>query len=558
MGTRRLTNRIPRFMVKVSKAHVISRNFLMFLVVAGVMVLLTACSPSAPASQSKTQPAPASPAAGKLTPVLGGTLKVAWPQKPGPTFGLPMSARGAGATILGLCAEALVRPTAQVGVYEPVLAESWEFAKDNSYCTFKIRKGIKFSDGTDLNAAAVKWNHDRVLASAVPRIRNVTSIDQIDDYTLRYNLKSLDAFFLYDFTWGDTMTIVSPTAYKTKGEDWALANPVGTGPWILSEFNQNQSVIFKKNPDYWMKGIPYLDEIQLLTYMDPLVTMASIQRGEVDVWRELDVASGKTLNDMGKFTTEVVTAGDFVLWFNNTDPASPWSKQAMREALEYGINKEVNAKALGSGFSQGTYECLFGINEIGKPGTTPRKYDPEKAKQLVKDAGYPNGVKVKLETNTKFAASTFVQALQSDLAKVGINIELSVQADAAWAELSRLPATGSTLRYDRQQGGGITSFQSAVDQWGTGSTTFAGEKRPDGIQALIDKAKNSQDPAVQQASLEEMERLLYKELTIIPLWTNPDIIAYSSNVKWDPSVRKSLWAIAGRGSFFVQYAWLQK
>jgi ABC-type transport system substrate-binding protein len=115
----------------------------------------------------------------QVKPILGGTYKWAW--KSGPTaFGLPLSATGPSADTLSFTIQPLLRHTDKPGVYEPTLAESWEFSADKLVLTFKLRKGVKFHDGTPFNAAAVKWNHDRVLASANPRLKMVKSIEVIE------------------------------------------------------------------------------------------------------------------------------------------------------------------------------------------------------------------------------------------------------------------------------------------------------------------------------------------------------------------------------------------
>ncbi|MFC1891338.1 ABC transporter substrate-binding protein, partial [Thermodesulfobacteriota bacterium] len=149
----------------------------------------------------------------------------------------------------------------------PWLAESWKLAPDRSYYDFHLKKGVKFHDGTDFNAQAVKFNHDMVVASKLPFLREIKSIEVIDNYTVRYNLSAWHSLVFTDFERPEQF-ILSPAAYEKQGEKELNNNPVGTGPWIVDRFKRNSFVFYKKNPNYWEKGLPYLDTIQILFIPD--------------------------------------------------------------------------------------------------------------------------------------------------------------------------------------------------------------------------------------------------------------------------------------------------
>ena len=137
------------------------------------------------------------------------------------------------------------------GVYHGVLATDWTIAPDGLSITFKLRKGVKFQDGTDFNAAAVKFNLDRyyqVFKTSTPT-NQWNGIDVIDDYTVRVNLKSFMNTILGQFD-GSAGMMVSPTAFQKNGADWAKMNPVGTGPYILKSFSRDVSAEFSRFDGY--------------------------------------------------------------------------------------------------------------------------------------------------------------------------------------------------------------------------------------------------------------------------------------------------------------------
>jgi ABC-type transport system substrate-binding protein len=152
--------------------------------------------------------------------------------------------------------ETLVRED-NSGRVNPWLAESWQFAPDGKSITFKLVKGVKFHDGSDFNAQAVKFNLDAVMAAKKAGTLLWISSEVVDDYTVRLNLKQFQNSIL-SLLAVSTLPVVSPTAYNTKGIDWVRWNPVGTGPFKFVSFSRD---VLSNLPDLRVlkKGMPYLD-----------------------------------------------------------------------------------------------------------------------------------------------------------------------------------------------------------------------------------------------------------------------------------------------------------
>ena len=132
-----------------------------------------------------------------------------------------------------------------------------------------LRKGVKFHDGTNFNAEAVKWNLDRHLAEKTAAVQKIKSIDVIDDYTVRINLSEWDSTFEGTLAMNTGM-MISPTAYEKNGQEWCEKNPVGTGPFEFVSWEKDVRTIYKKFPGYWQKGKPYVDGIEWYIIADHL------------------------------------------------------------------------------------------------------------------------------------------------------------------------------------------------------------------------------------------------------------------------------------------------
>ena len=186
------------------------------------------------------------------------------------------------------------------GSLEPVLAESWETDSDAKTITFHLRQGVKFSDDTDFNAEAVKWNLEQYQACARSEVASIASIDVVDAATIRLNLTDWNSSTLTAVA--VLVRYISPTAFEANGgKEWAYENPVGTGPFVLTKWEKNVSLTYDKNPLYWEEGKPYVDQVQMLIIEDPQTLASSLEAGEVDAVYGLPVDIFKSLADTGAY-----------------------------------------------------------------------------------------------------------------------------------------------------------------------------------------------------------------------------------------------------------------
>jgi len=448
-------------------------------------------------------------------------------------MGYPPTASQTGAFYAGFCLEGLIRVTDKPFIYSPALATSWDLAPDKSSYTFHLRKGVKFTDGSDFNATVVKWNIDNCIKAKRAELAMVTSVDVVDDYTAKINLSSWDSVTLYQFAGGLT-SMASKAAYEKNGEDWVNLHPVGTGPFIFTEMERSQYTKFVKNPDYWDKGLPYLDAIQIDVAKDPTTLQALLLRGGYDGALQTDAITATNVIKGGNYAANLGAMGNFVWWYNDTDPASCWSNIKMRQALEYAIDKQQISDAFGQGFTHPSYEIIGGIAETpgNNPGTTPRKYDPAKAAQLVKDAGFPNGINTTLEVNTQFNGDWIV-AQQNMLAKAGINMTINLYPTNVMQTKALEVTPPNTLRYTRARGGPFDMLTVTNADLVTGSIKYPGTKRPDGFDTLLKQAMQETDGNKVLDDMNKMEQLAYNDLMFVPVYISQDVNVWGKNVKSD-------------------------
>jgi len=400
---------------------------------------------------------------------------------------------------------------------QPWLAQSWDTSPDGKSITLSLRKGIKFHDGTDFNAEAVKYNLESVYQANVRGsafLGNVTSYDVVDEYTLRVNLKEYDCTFLLRLA-QNTMAIgliASPTALKkeTTPETKAKIHAVGTGPFLFDSWKRDTYVKYKKWDGYRQKGKPYLDAIKIQNISDLTVSIMSFKTGEAQAIENVDPVDAKQLAKEGYdifqpnlyFLHSIIPDG--------ANPDSPFAKKKVRLALDYALDKRTMAKGIGMGY----YEPLSQLAVMKDPWYNPalefREYNPEKAKKLLAEAGYPNGFKTKLISDVMARRDTLV-AVQTYLKKVGIETELEMLEFGAAFALPRKGWEGIYFPGFPNVG----TLVGIVDRWGE-PKNYISFYRPPGWHDKWDALRAQQDDTKRLVQLKELIKILYDEAVGIP------------------------------------------
>jgi ABC-type transport system substrate-binding protein len=330
----------------------------------------------------------------------------------------------------------------------PGLAESYEISEDGLTYTFRLRPGVRFHNGREMTAEDVKYSFERVTTPATQSpgagffasIKGYDAITDgsatalegvtvVDPSTISIELSRPDATFLHVMAL-NFASVVPREAVEAAGDDFGKA-PVGTGAFRLADWTLGQRLVFEKNPDYWREGVPYLDTITFEVGQEPIVALLRLQNGEVDVPGDgippakfvevmADPAQAARVVEGGQLHTGYIT-------LNVTIP--PLDNPEVRKAINMAINKEritqiINGRAVAA--SQPLPPSMPGYTE----GFEGFAYDPDAARDLLADAGLADGFETELYVMNTDPNPRIAQAIQQDLAAVGIRASIQSLAQA--------------------------------------------------------------------------------------------------------------------------------
>lgn len=408
---------------------------------------------------------------------------------------------------------------------EPSLAESWQVSEDGKTYTFKLRTGVKFHDGSDFNADAVKFNFDRMLdekhpfysTGPFPLSFNFSAIDMVtvkDAQTVQFQLKEAFAPFLSNLAY-PTGLIVSPAAVEQYGKDFGR-HPSGTGPFKFVEWQSSQRVVVERNADYW-DGAPALEAVVFRPITDANTRVAEMMAGGLDVMVEVPPDNVATFRNDTNFAVSE-QAGPHV-WFSILNTKSgPFADKKVRQAANYAVNKQ----SIVDNVLQGTATVSAGpippaFNWV-KSSVEPYPYDPEKAKALLTEAGVSN-------PSLTFAITeggsgmldpiTMGAAIQADLQAVGFQVKIEtyewnsflsrvntgLEGKADMAEMAWMTNDPDTLPY-------LTLRSDAMpDKGGFNSGYYQNPK----LDEILAKARSSTDQAERAKLYGEVQQIVHDD-----------------------------------------------
>jgi peptide/nickel transport system substrate-binding protein len=486
-----------------------------------------AISSSIPAQSASVLPSPkpAAPTASTGSQQYGGTLRLII-QSPTLYMGDPTLMSDSVGNCQIPCLEALV-VSDNSGQMHGVLATNWNVAPDGKSITFNLRKGVKFHDGSDFNATAAKWNMDRFKAATPGSVPQWASIDVVDDYTIKLNLKSFQNTILNDLeiTSG---TMVSPTAAQKNGVDWMKTNEAGTGPFMLKNYSRDVSAQYVRFDNYWGNK-PYLDGITILFIADANTARATFESGGADI---LSSNSEAITNDMVKkgYPMESRPGSMMCLVPDSKRDTSPYSKLGVRQAISYGIDREGMAKTLGYGYWEvvNQQSAAYQFSHLDA-NQVPYKYDPAKAKQLLAAAGYPNGFATSIIWTANFSNSDPLVAMQSTLKDIGITMTLKQVDFAAWND-SVNKGWDSGLVW-ATQGATDTNYAAFLKKYYSAtSIRYPVMAKPAGFTDLVDQALATPDYAAEKTICQKALKMLIDDCTTIPAYIKPMAYILQKNV----------------------------
>jgi peptide/nickel transport system substrate-binding protein len=318
----------------------------------------------------------------------------------------------------------------------PGLAESWTVSRDGLQYTFKLRKGIRFHDGTPLNAEAVKFSIERQIDPDHPFnklgtypfanyfLGNVKAVEVVDDLTSRFILKEPRASFLAILALG-APSIVSPTAVRKWGKDYAM-NPVGTGPFRFASWERGRRVVLDKNPDYWRYPVK-VERVIFRPIVEDQARLTELLTGSLDliVGVPPDFVAQLEANPKLALLKQV---GAHVWYLGINNQRKPFDDKRVRQALNYAVNKEAIVRDVLKGTGALSRGPVLPGTWGAEPALKAYPYDPERAKKLLAEAGYPDGFSTTMwvpESGSGMQSPVaMATVIQSNLRAVGVNVAM--------------------------------------------------------------------------------------------------------------------------------------
>jgi len=367
-------------------------------------------------------------------PVYGGSLRVALEGEPPGLDPTTNPAAIIDRVVYSNLFEGLVKFN-EKGEIAPALAESWEVSTDGKVYTFALHKGVTFHNGQPFTAADVKYtldlarDPDNKTKVHKEYYQGITNVEAVDDATVRITLDAVNSMFLYDLARGDSVILPRNMQPHMK------TNPVGTGPFMVKEWIKGDHVTLVKFGDYYRPGIPYLDEV-IFKFIDTAPARnAALMAGDIDVIGY--IASPETAIEFEKDVRfkvhSGVTTGDVIMSTNNS--RKPFNDVRVRRAMAHAIDREAIVEGSMFGYGTPIGSHMSPINPCYVDLTWMYPYDPEKAKQLLAEAGYPDGFEAVIKLPSMYPYSVRSGEIIADLfKKVGINLKIELIEWGQWID----------------------------------------------------------------------------------------------------------------------------
>ena len=409
--------------------------------------------------------------------------------------------------------------------YVPGLAVSWEQISDTEW-EFKLREGVTFHDGSEFNAEDVKFTLDRGKTGAQSRAKltSVESVTVVDPYTIRLTLNAPDEDIIYKLT-EPNLCILSKEAFDTMEEDEAMM--IGTGPFQYQEWVQGDHVTLVRYDDYW-GGALKTEEIIIRNIPEASARLVALQSGEVDYCVNPPAIDLHYIAEDPNLVLHQVMSSNIRYITVNTSVA-PFDNELVRQAVAHAINRDDMVIAVYEGNATATNNPMHPLT-AGYKEVTGYEYDVEKAKQLLVQAGYPNGFSTEIYCSSGTTQQAVASVLQAQLGEIGINAQIQ-SLDTATFNAGILPG-GSYPLGVMGWGGYFIGPDNAMRSifYSTGQMNFSNLDDPY-IDNLLDEALGETDQDRRNQLYGELQDYVVELATWLPIAIEQTNIGVSADLE---------------------------
>lgn len=429
---------------------------------------------------------------------------------------------------------------------------------DATVYTFKLRQDVKFHNGRQLTADDVIYTLTRVLDPRTTspgagfylgiqgaqdfidgKAASVSGIAALDTYTVQFTLSAPDVTFLNKLALNFAY-IVPKEEVEKQGEQFGH-HPVGTGPFVFQDWVSGQRIVFARNPEYFYAGLPRLDKVTIEVGVAPEVAILRLEKGEIDLMGDpIPSAEYARIKDDPAWQKRLVTSPQVsTIYIAINTRMEPFDDVRVRQALNHAIDKQRIVKLL-NGRGIVANQILPPLMPGYDSGYTGYDYNPEQAKALLTEAGYPKGFETSIECISTDPQPKLCESFQQDLAKVGI--KLNIQALAAPTVIEHGGTEGQTPLV---WSGGLAWIQDYPDPddfyapiLGCGSAVQGGWNWAwycdQQLEARAAQLLGMQDRETRLAGYRELFRALMDEAVWVPVYNGQYDIAKSEPLKGNP------------------------
>ncbi len=472
--------------------------------------------------------APGTPAlAGQAPPA--GTLRIGIgviPANPDPAFDTTALSQFAYNQIFDALAVADER-----GHLKPALATSWKVLDDKVTWQFKLRQGVKFHNGEEFDAEAVKFNIERhadpkTRSSWFARVAQVARVDVVDKHTVNVVTKRPWAILLKDLL---VISMVPPKYYQQVGMDGFSRAPAGTGPFKFKAFDKLSHFAMVAAEQSW-RGAPRVAEVVLRRLPEPATRVAALESGEVEAAVDVPAEDVDRLKAKGLLLKGVNVAGPNLLILRTTVD-SPLKDRRVRQAMNYAVDKEAIVRYILRRYGRVLDGQMVGPDGFGyNAALKPYPHDVERAKKLLAEAGYPNGFEIKFEgTEGRYPKDKeFEEAIVAQMAKAGIRLNLQIVDANVFIKnyvngiLGPVFIIGQQYLPSMDLNQGLPNFRSAASHKQLASKEY---------DALYEAQASELDPDKRLKLLHQLSAWFREEAPVVFLHQYQSVIGTQSQVK---------------------------
>ncbi|WP_342643092.1 ABC transporter substrate-binding protein [Rhodoligotrophos ferricapiens] len=470
------------------------------------------------------------------TPVRGGTLNVGFADD-SKTMDPIYSVQWAERQILFLIYNSLFRIAPDFSL-EPELVKSWENENGGKRVVLHLQEGVKFHDGTDFNAEAVKWNLERRMdekANSPQRnqLTVISSVEVVDNNTVALNLKESFPPLLSALA-DRAGLMVSPTAAQKYGEDFGN-HPVGTGAFVFKEWVRGSHVKLDRNENYWEKGLPYLDHVVFNDISNAVIGIQRLMTGEIDFVAQLSPQDVRLIQNNPEIKLDPIKVGQWysLQWHWNE---APFNNADLRKAIAHSLDRNKINQILWAG----TGTVSNGPTPPGlwwsPPATDGYVYDVEKAKELLAKSGVPAGTELVLAAPTDNVLRQLNQLVKEQVEAIGLKVRLDPVSQSEWyARVVDKKINFTPMRWtQRADPDGLLYI--LFHSKGYANTT--GYSNPE-VDRLLDEARSIDDMAKRKELYDQVHKLLLEDLPYVPVGFAAEFVAMNKDVhgfRWIPDL----------------------